>query len=136
MFAILRPGVERVGGAVGAAESFALADEVEQVGLLLIAERQFAAGEEVDGVVVAQVVGVDQGDVFGVHDFEDAGRLRQILHHLDGGIDTCLMAKTVGGSQVEHPPRSAGCSLGGRERQDGHADKNPPASHAVHCTPR
>ena len=63
---------------MGAAEALALADEVQQVGLLLVAQRQFAAGEEVDGVVIAQVIGVDQGDVFGVHDFEDAGFLRDL----------------------------------------------------------
>ena len=34
--AVFRPRVEAVGGAMGAAETFALADEIQQVGLLLI----------------------------------------------------------------------------------------------------
>jgi hypothetical protein len=57
------PGVIAVGGAVGTTEAFALAEKIEEVGFLLVGEGQFAAGEEVDGVVVAEVSGGEARDV-------------------------------------------------------------------------
>src|SRR5260370_31229114 len=45
--AVLRPGVERVGGAVDASESFAVPHKRHQVGFLLIAQLHPAAGTDI-----------------------------------------------------------------------------------------
>jgi len=75
-FAVVRPGVIAISGAVRTAKALALVDEIEEVGLLLVGKGQFTAGKEVDGVVVAKVGGGKQRDIFGVVDFKRAGLLR------------------------------------------------------------
>jgi hypothetical protein len=75
-FAVVRPGVIAIGGAVRIAEALALVDEIEEVGLLLVGGGLFTAGKEIDSVVVAQVSGGKQRDVFGVVDFKGPGLLR------------------------------------------------------------
>ena len=45
---VIRPGVERVGGRMDAAASFAVPHKRQQIGLLLMAQFQLAAGEEVE----------------------------------------------------------------------------------------
>src|SRR5207302_121926 len=128
---VFGPGVEGVGGAVGAAEAFALADEIEQVGFLLVAKRELAAGEEIDGVEIAEGVGVDQGDVFGVDHFERAGSFGEVLEHLDGGGDAAFVAEAVGGGYEKN---AAGGCLQRGQGQERYADELPPAGHGYHFT--
>ena len=45
--AVLGPGVQAVRGAVRAAETLTLTNELQEIGLLLIGQWQFAAGEEI-----------------------------------------------------------------------------------------
>ncbi len=129
--AIFRPGVETIGGAVGASEALAAADEIEQVGLLLVGERQLAAGEEVHGVVVAQVAGGEKRDVLGVVDFEHARFFGELLEHGDRSVDGIGMAKAVGRGDVQYAPRR------GRQRgEEGEEEQHEPAAHDVMILPR
>src|SRR5258708_22196079 len=68
--AIFLPSVQRVGGRVDAAESFAVAHESQQIGLLSIAQFQLAAGEEVKHVEIAQRVGGDERQILTANYFK------------------------------------------------------------------
>lgn len=79
--AVLRPGVERIGGGVDPAESFSIPDEGQKIGLLPIVQFQFAAGEEVQDVEIAQGFSGDQREIVGGDYFEFAGAGREVFHH-------------------------------------------------------
>ena len=115
--AVLGPRVQRVGGGVRPAEALAVADEGEEVGLLRVAQGQFAGGEEVDGVEVAEAGGGDPGEVLGVDDFEGPSFGGDLAEHLGGGVDRIGMAIAVGGGQVEDRLRLG--LRGGSQQQDG-----------------
>src|SRR5687767_13488760 len=113
--AVLRPGVKRIGCAMRPTEAFALSHEIQQLGLLAIGKRQFATCKKINCVEAAESFSVDQRNVFGVDDFQNAGLPRDILHHLNGGIDG-IMAITSGGGDVEDA--AGGCG-GGSSQEKG-----------------
>ena len=55
--AVLGPGVKAVRGAVRAAETLTLTNELQEIGLLLIGQWQFAAGEEIHRIEGPQEIG-------------------------------------------------------------------------------
>jgi len=94
-----------------AGESLPAANELEQVGFLRIADRQFAASKEQNGIEGGERGCIEQGDVVGCHDVELAGALREILKHRNRGIDGSVPV-TGGVHDVQNP-------LGLRTRESG-----------------
>ena len=80
---VVRPFVERVGGAVHADESVSAPNELDERILLSGRERQLAARQrEHDHVVVAKIVRTERRQILGRGDRELTARRREIGHRL------------------------------------------------------
>ena len=112
---------------MGAAEAFTLSHEIKKVGFLLIGEGQFATGEEVNSVIVAEIGGCKERDIFRMIDFECAGLQRQLLEESDGRVNGVAVPEAVRGCHVQDSPRR--CQGRERTKQQEESEPGEPAVH-------